>query len=61
MEALIIILELAIILMIYRLRHEVVKGNKDQQEIKTRLHWLRESVNKIHEPSTKANKTKKGK
>jgi hypothetical protein len=32
---------------IFNVLKQVKKGNKDQQEIKTRLHWLRENLNDI--------------
>jgi len=41
------ILLACILFFIGLLRHEVKKGNKDQQEIKTRLAWLKKGINSI--------------
>ena len=47
METLIFITELIIWIHLMRIMREVRKGNKDQLEIKTRLHWMKESIGSI--------------
>lgn len=45
----VITLIIVIHLEVMRIEYLVKKVNKDQQEIKTRLSWLKERVNKIEE------------